>query len=109
MLDPICAVCPSGVGQARYAFSLDAVRWQNSPRQAYSYRVAFDDGTYETFVRMERPQLGFAVGKLNASTGAFGAPDVLYNGVCDGPLSCLSLTGVGTHYMTWTLARPIAP
>ena len=100
-------MCPTGVAQARYAFSLDAATWHNSPRQAYSYRVEFDDGTYATFVRMERPQLGFSKGRLNTTTGAFGAPDVLYNGVCDGPLSCLGLNRKGVHYMTWTLARPL--
>jgi len=53
---------------------------------------------------MERPQLGFGPGKWNASSGMYGAPDVLFNGVCDGPLSCLSLNGKGVRYMTWTLA-----
>jgi len=56
---------------------------------------------------MERPQLGFGPGKWNASSGMYGAPDVLFNGVCDGPLSCLSLNGKGVRYMTWTLARPL--
>ena len=68
-------MCPSGVAQARYAFSGDAVGWTNSPRQAYSYRVAFDDGSEHAFARVERPQLGFS----NTSTGALGPPDVLYS------------------------------
>lgn len=100
-------MCPTGIMQARYAFSLDGVAWYNSPHQAYSYRVEFDDGTYETFVRVERPQLGFSHGKLNMTTGTYGAPDVLFNGVCDGPLSCLGLDGEGHHYITWTLVRPL--
>ena len=58
---------------------------------------------------MERPQLGFAHGKWNGSSATYGAPDVLFNGVCDGPLSCLGLDGKGMRYMTWTLARPLAP
>ena len=100
-------MCPTGIGQARYAFSLDAKTWTNSPEQAYSYGVDFADGSHRTFVRMERPQLGFNRNKLNVSIGTYGAPDVLFNGVCDGPLSCLSLDGKGEHYMTWTLARPL--
>ena len=65
-------MCPSGVAQARYAFSADAVHWTNSPRQAYGYRVAFDDGSEQIFERVERPQLGFSNTSRNASTGTFG-------------------------------------
>eukprot|EP00051_Salpingoeca_urceolata_P010074 m.122744 g.122744 ORF g.122744 m.122744 type:complete len:407 (-) comp16574_c0_seq2:462-1682(-) len=56
-------MCPTGVLQAHYAFSTDAIHWTTSPRETYPYLVQTTSGKAETFARVERPQLVF--GKAN--------------------------------------------
>ena len=100
-------MCPSGVRQAHYKFSLDGVSWLTSPLQTYHYTVTFDDASVHTFARVERPQLLF--GNRDETTGFYDSPIMLYNGVCGtgqnkSDYECVfdQLTG-----MTWTLARPL--
>lgn len=100
-------MCPSGVRQAHYKYSLDGVKWYTSPMQTYHYTAHYDDGTQHTFARVERPQLYF--NNWDISTGFYDQPSVLYNGVCGtgenkSDFECVfdEMTG-----MTWTLARPI--
>jgi hypothetical protein len=86
-------MCPSGVDQAHYAHSKDAVTWTVSPRQTYSY-----DG----LARVERPQLFFQHGREKG-------PTQLINGACHGGSAqgiydCLELPS-GSLVMTYTLIR----
>ena len=102
-------MCPTGVFQAHYGFSTDAIHWHVSPRQAYSYEVSYTDAPPELFARVERPQLGFGSDSEGAAGG--GEPSVLYNGVCAATTAeeiyaCLELKST-TPVMTWTLARPL--
>eukprot|EP01047_Picozoa_sp_COSAG01_P025404 COSAG01_NODE_1603_length_9758_cov_7.506471_7_plen_108_part_00 len=99
-------MCPTGVFEAKYAFSIDAEHWTVSARQAYSYLVNFtgtgSQAKRQLFPRMERPQLGF----FNGSSG----PSHLYNAVCSastpaGVYACLELKPVNKPVLTWTLAR----
>jgi len=107
-------MCPSGIFNAHYAFSLDAATWTLSEGQAYSYAVAFDDDKEELFARMERPQILFTGepnGAMHTSHNAVvdagfrpygsGVPAVLFNGVQ--PFSGKTLLG-----MSFTLARSLA-
>ena len=101
-------MCPTGVFQAHYAFSLDAVNWQISPRQTYSYDTEYADGTSQLFTRVERPQLGFLGGSIDGDSNS---PNVLYNGVCAASTpkevyACLELKSA-SPVMTWTLARKL--
>merc|ERR1719253_2091085 len=72
-------MCPTGIMQAHYAFSQDAVHWTESTRQAYSYAVKYTDGSSNLFARMERPQLVFSEG---------GTLTHIFNGVCSGEWDC---------------------
>ena len=97
-------MCPTGVFEAKYAFSLDAKHWAVSARQAYSYLVNFtgSKAKQQLFSRMERPQLGFFNGSSSHSH--------LYNAVCSGSTpagvyACLELKPVDKPVFTWTLAR----
>eukprot|EP00656_Telonema_subtile_P009689 TRINITY_DN14573_c0_g3_i2.p1 TRINITY_DN14573_c0_g3~~TRINITY_DN14573_c0_g3_i2.p1 ORF type:complete len:142 (+),score=18.86 TRINITY_DN14573_c0_g3_i2:374-799(+) len=102
-------MCPTGVFQAHYGFSEDAVHWTVSPRQAYTYDVKFVDGSSVVFARVERPQLVFVDNQTS--------PAYLMNGVCeassaDGIYRCLQLPTKdrqnGTIVVdTWTLSRPL--
>lgn len=101
-------MCPSGVRQAHYKFSLDGITWFTSKVQTYHYTVKYSDGSNHTFARVERPQLFFA--DRNPLTGYYSNPLVLYNAVCGtgsnmSDFECVfdQLTG-----MTWSLARPIS-
>jgi len=101
-------MCPTGVVQARYAFSNDGVHWTVSSRQTYSYTVHFADGSKHLFARVERPQLFFEPGSDNSDFE--GRPSHLYNGVCWGGnlygiYQCLELQK--GPVMTWTLVRPL--
>eukprot|EP00729_Bicosta_minor_P015616 gene15616-18303_t len=46
-------MCPSGVAQAHYMYSVDGIKWTRSPRQAYFYEVHYMDGSKHIFDRME--------------------------------------------------------
>ena len=50
-------MCPTGIFNSKYAYSLDGVRWTVSPLDPYIYIVLYDDGQEGVFVRCERPQL----------------------------------------------------
>ena len=52
-------MCPTGVFNSKYAYSLDGVRWTVSPIDPYIYIVLYEDGSEGVFVRCERPQLLF--------------------------------------------------
>lgn len=100
-------MCPSGLRQAHYKYSLDGIVWITSPRQTYHYTVKYDDDTHHTFARVERPQLYFDA--RDDSTGFYQNVRALYNGVCGtgenkSDFECVfdEMTG-----MTWTLARPL--
>lgn len=94
-------MCPTGVMQAHYAFSADAVTWVTATKQSYSYRVHFEDGSSRNFARMERPQLIF-----DPNTGM---PTHIVNGVCDGSTAASSWECVIKQGgMTWTVIRPLA-
>ena len=100
-------MCPSGVRQAHYKFSVDGITWVTSPVQTYHYTVKYTDLSVHVFARVERPQLYFL--NRDESTGFYDTPTVLYNGVCGtggngSDFECVfdQLTG-----MTWSLARPI--
>lgn len=102
-------MCPTGMFQAHYAFSLDAVNWRVSPRQAYRYETKYADGTSQLFTRVERPQLGFFGGIVESFGDS--TPAVLYNGVCAATTpkevyGCLELKSADP-VMTWTLARQL--
>merc|ERR1711974_381870 len=92
-------MCPSGIMQAHYAFSSDAVHWTESTSETYSYTAEYTDGSSQFFARTERPHLIFSEG---------GNLTHILNGVCDGSspekaYKCIS-EGDG---MTWTLMRPL--
>lgn len=95
-------MCPSGIFNARYAYSEDGRNWTLTEGQTYSYAVPFDDGKEELFARMERPQILF-VGNSSDGFAPYGSgqPTALFNGVQ--PLSPTTLLG-----MSFTLARPLA-
>jgi hypothetical protein len=95
-------MCPTGVLQAHYKYSLDSIHWITSPRETYTYTVHYADGTEDTFARVERPQLHFA--QHNSSTGTYNNPTTLYNGVCVG-LKCLSMAPNSILGYTHTTAR----
>ncbi|GMH77068.1 hypothetical protein TrST_g4087 [Triparma strigata] len=103
-------MCPSGLRQAHYKFSVDGVNWKTSYLQTYHYLVKYEDKSRHAFARMERPQLVFA-GGFDENTGLAGEPVALVNGVCGlgfgknhSDFECVfdKLTG-----MTWTLVRPL--
>jgi hypothetical protein len=52
-------MCPTGVFNSKYAYSLDGIRWKVSPIDPYVYVVLYEDGSEDIFVRCERPQLLF--------------------------------------------------
>ena len=72
-------MCPTGVGQAHYAFSDDDGKtWHAGSGQVYSYDVEVDQGpgkptSHKLYARVERPQLAFDKNK--------GGPTFLFNGV----------------------------
>ena len=90
-------MCPTAVHQAHYKFSLDGITWVTSPRQTYPYRVDYADGGSTALLRVERPQLAFAV--HDAATGTFSNATTLYNAVCEG-LKCV-IDGQTGHTHTW--------
>eukprot|EP00045_Choanoeca_perplexa_P019377 m.309 g.309 ORF g.309 m.309 type:complete len:385 (-) comp391_c0_seq1:7-1161(-) len=65
-------MCPTGVLNAKYAYSEDLVSWHLADNPPYSYEVAFTDRSPIVYARMERPQL---------SLSEDGTPLVLFNGV----------------------------
>ena len=52
-------MCPTGVFNSKYAYSLDGLHWKVSPIDPYIYIVLYEDGSESIFVRCERPQLLF--------------------------------------------------
>lgn len=65
-------MCPTGVFNSRYAYSIDGLQWTVSPIDPYIYIVLYEDGSEDIFVRCERPQLLF---------NDEGAPIYLFTGV----------------------------
>ncbi len=101
-------MCPTGLGNARLAYSEDGVRWRLALSPPYPYFMEDLAGNLQAFSRMERPQMLF---------DEEGTPTVLYNGVMR--------IGAGTNHMntkdgtaplgwetdardTFTLARPLS-
>lgn len=94
-------MCPAGPYQAHYKYSADGVTWYTSPRETYTYRVAFAGGKHRWFARMERPQLFF---NKTHTDGSVSEPLWIYNGICgDGLIVCDEKQAGFTH----TLARPL--
>lgn len=79
-------MCPTGMFNSKYAYSVDGLRWNVSPTDPYTYIVEYEDGSERIFIRCERPQLLFN----NDSKAVY-----LFNGVQ--PM-------VGHSY---TIARPL--
>lgn len=100
-------MCPAGIYQAHYKFSLDGVTWHTSPKQTYRYGVKFDDGKKVNYPRVERPQLIFAT---THADGAVSDPIALVNAVCDdGPnyLAAFNKCNFKQWGKTFTLVRPL--
>ena len=60
----------------------DGTEWHTSPRQTYGYKIRYSDGSSQSRLRVERPQLHFAV--HDPVTGAFSNATTLFNAVCEG-------------------------
>ena len=87
-------MCPSGVFQSRYHYSLDAIKWYKSLRDPYNYLIKLINGKNKLFYRMERPKLIII---NNTLVG-------LINSVCDNNFNICNLKQKG---MTYTIIRKL--
>ena len=88
-------MCPSGVYQSRYHYSLDLINWYQSDKQPYYYLIKLNNDKYKLFYRMERPKMIFD--KNNNLVG-------LSTSVCDNNFNTCNLQQKG---MTYTIIRKL--